>query len=167
MIEMKRCRKCGKEKPREDFYIRRGSPDGLQPRCKDCARVSSRECQARYNQREDVKKRNKEYRHSNPERMMLHAARKRAKKDCIPCTITLKDIVIPEFCPIFGIPLIPGNGSRGPSQDAPSLDRIIPELGYIPGNVQVISIKANTMKGNATAKELMAFAEWVMTNVQA
>ena len=35
-----------------------------------------------------------------------------------------------------------------------SLDCIIPELGYVPGNVAVISRRANTIKNDATIEEL-------------
>lgn len=38
--------------------------------------------------------------------------------------------------------------------DRPSLDRINPDRGYVPGNVQVISFRANTLKNNATREEL-------------
>lgn len=37
---------------------------------------------------------------------------------------------------------------------APSIDKIIPALGYVPGNVMVISLRANTLKNNATLAEL-------------
>ena len=38
--------------------------------------------------------------------------------------------------------------------NSPTLDRIVPELGYVPGNVAVISWKANRLKGNNTDPEL-------------
>lgn len=36
----------------------------------------------------------------------------------------------------------------------PSLDKIIPKLGYVKGNVWVVSNKANRIKSNATIEEL-------------
>lgn len=45
-----------------------------------------------------------------------------------------------------------------------SLDRIIPELGYVPGNVQVISQLANAMKWDSTREERIAFANWVLAS---
>ena len=35
-------------------------------------------------------------------------------------------------------------------------------LGYVRGNVTVMSMKANIMKGDATPEELLQFAEWVL-----
>jgi len=49
----------------------------------------------------------------------------------------------------------------GARPDSPSVDRIRPELGYVPGNVAVISVKANFIKGNATAAEIRLVAEWL------
>lgn len=36
----------------------------------------------------------------------------------------------------------------------PSVDRIIPELGYTKGNVRVISNRANLLKNNASIEEI-------------
>ena len=60
-----------------------------------------------------------------------------------PCTITKDDIFIPSHCPVFGMPLEIGQGV--PTDNSPSLDKIIPALGYIPGNVLVVSNKANIL----------------------
>jgi hypothetical protein len=84
--------------------------------------------------------------------IMLQSARHRAKRDGLPCTIKAQDIQIPERCPVFGIKL--EIGTRKNHEAAPSLDKIIPHLGYIPGNIRVMSHKANWMKNNATLAEL-------------
>lgn len=82
---------------------------------------------------------------------MLREAKRRAKRGGYACTITVADVVVPEFCPLLGIKLARGTAGRVSS---PSLDKIRPELGYVPGNVWVISHRANTLKSNATLREL-------------
>jgi hypothetical protein len=42
-----------------------------------------------------------------------------------------------------------------------SLDRVDLSKGYIPGNIQVMSSKANKMKNDASPDELLSFADWV------
>ena len=66
---------------------------------------------------------------------------------------------IPKICPILGISLVTGVGC--PTEHSPSLDEVVVGEGYVVGNVQVISRKANTMKSNATPEELRRFARWV------
>ena len=95
------------------------------------------------------------FRREYPERKLLRAAKDRAKISGVDCTITLDDIIIPARCPILGKPL------EAKTRYAPSLDRIDPALGYIPGNVWVVSRKANVMKNDATLEELEEFARWV------
>lgn len=79
---------------------------------------------------------------------MVRAAKGRAKKQGVPFDITVEDIVIPEKCPALGIPLN-WNIGRG-KDDSPSLDKIIPNRGYVKGNVAVISARANKIKHNAS-----------------
>ena len=43
--------------------------------------------------------------------------------------------------------------SKGTSPASPSLDQIVPGLGYVKGNVQVISHRANTLKSDGTLEE--------------
>ncbi len=67
---------------------------------------------------------------------------------------------IPKVCPVLGIELYNGPYKAGtgkhPKDHSPSIDRIIPKLGYVKSNVRIISFRANTLKGNATAAELRA-----------
>lgn len=99
----------------------------------------------------------KQWKINNIERYLVQSARNRAKKYSLPFDITHEDVVVPEFCPYLGIKLVPFS-----EWSSPSLDKIIPELGYVKGNIQVISTKANTMKNNATQDELVRFAESVL-----
>lgn len=91
---------------------------------------------------------------------MFIAAKARALKEGIPFSIEEEDIVIPKKCPILNIPLnlkIPERGDRGNNirnYDSPSLDKIIPSLGYVKDNIWVISYRANTIKNNCTFEEI-------------
>ena len=89
---------------------------------------------------------------------MYHNAKHRAKKKGLPFTITIDDIVIPEKCPLLGIDLISTNDKRNPHN--PSLDQVLPGNGYTPDNIQVISSRANWLKGDATLTEM----ETLVTN---
>lgn len=86
---------------------------------------------------------------------MFLAIKNRAKRENILFTISEKDIIIPDICPYLNIP-IKYEGNR---DDSPSLDRINNLLGYIPGNVMVISNMANSMKRDASIKQLLLFSQ--------
>ena len=90
---------------------------------------------------------------------MWRAAKARAEASNLDFNIDLSDIIIPEKCPILGIKLIL-NSSR-PIDESPALDRINNALGYIRGNVVVISSRANRIKSDATASELFAIARFL------
>jgi hypothetical protein len=76
--------------------------------------------------------------------------------------ITYCKSIAPKVCPVFNKVLVFQRGKHGGGPWSPSIDRIDPNLGYIRGNIQIISNKANTMKHNATSEELIAFAKWVL-----
>ena len=85
-------------------------------------------------------------------RTLLKSSKYRAKRDGIRHTLTLADIVVPERCPVLGLLLRKTKGRQGPN--SPSLDRLNPRLGYVRGNVLVVSWRANAIKKDATPREL-------------
>jgi hypothetical protein len=91
--------------------------------------------------------------------VMWCGASKRAKKKKIPFTLTPNDIIIPEYCEVLGIKLEPGRNKVEDS--SPSLDRIDINLGYVKGNVAVISHRANSIKSNGTAEEHRKIANYI------
>jgi hypothetical protein len=90
---------------------------------------------------------------------MRRDAKARAIKQNVPFDLELEDIIILEFCPVLGIKLQQNKEKMG--DDSPTLDKIIPELGYVRGNIAVISLKANRMKGAANLDEINKLANWV------
>lgn len=104
------------------------------------------------------------WRAENRVRIMWLNARRRAIKNGVPFTITVQDIekVWPadNRCPIFGL-AFKVNKKRGPSPDSATLDRVLPELGYVPGNIAIISHKANYIKSDASINEVRRVADWM------
>lgn len=98
---------------------------------------------------------------NNKHSRTLIGAKSRAKKKNIEFDICKKDIEWVTVCPVFGVPLEYGTGF-GPKPFSPSLDRIDSSKGYIKGNVQILSNKANIMKHNASKEELISFAKWIL-----
>jgi hypothetical protein len=97
------------------------------------------------------------YKERNLKSYLVAAAKHRAKKYGIPFDLIPDDFEIPNACPVFGHAFEP------PKKNAwwsPSLDRVIPELGYVKGNIQVISMRANMLKSDATPDELEAVAQY-------
>lgn len=135
-------------------------------KCHECLRIRARKRYAKDPQKDKARRNRhpetlrayeRKHREANPEQYMLRAAVNRAKKAGYVCTITETDIVIPEFCPLLGLKLERGTGRHRPG--SPSLDKIRPELGYVPGNVWVISHRANELKRDATLAELQMLVE--------
>jgi hypothetical protein len=98
----------------------------------------------------------------SPRTKMLYAAKARATKCSLPFNLTLDDIQVPDICPVLGISLAKNSNHCQPN--SPSLDKITPELGYVKGNVRVISHKANTIKNNATVEELKKVLDYLESN---
>jgi hypothetical protein len=180
---MKVCSKCGETKSLSDYYHRKGKAVS---QCKSCVKakikegvennkeaVLRRKKEEYYRNREDrlaqkkinyaedpsAKQRSAEWRKNNREKTLLILARSRAKKQGVPFDLQVEDIEIPINCPILGIPLVFGKGK--PEKGSPTLDKFVPSLGYVKGNVTVISHLANRIKNEASAEEVQKVAEWM------
>lgn len=94
----------------------------------------------------------------------------RARAKGIPFSIELKDIERPEFCPVLGTKLNYGinhNTEETKWKKHPnraSFDKVIPSLGYIPGNVFIISLEANRLKSNASLEQLESLVAYMKRN---
>lgn len=106
--------------------------------------------------RDHRNKRTRDWHRNNPVRSYLLAAKKRARSMRVDFNLTEEDIKFPDICPVLGIPVILEqiDGPRKRTDNTPSLDRIIPELGYVKGNVEMISWRANRLKNDAKLYEI-------------
>lgn len=99
----------------------------------------------------------------NPWYRLWAGAKARAVKKGIPFTIEPTDVydlvANLEVCPVLGIPLCWTNDKM--KDDSPSLDRMVPNLGYVVGNISVISQKANRIKTDATSEEVGKVYSWM------
>jgi hypothetical protein len=106
----------------------------------------------------------KRYYMSRPFYDILKHAEKRAKDRDLPFSITEEylESIWTGVCPVFQVRLnLPSHGGKKISPAKPSLDRLIPDKGYVPGNVIWISFRANQMKSDGTSEELFRVAEWL------
>lgn len=86
-------------------------------------------------------------------------ARKRAKDYNLDFDIDVDYLlsIYPEdnLCPVLEIEMSFRNeGITGPVNNSPSLDRIVPSLGYVKGNVIFVSTLANQIKSSATPDQI-------------
>lgn len=103
--------------------------------------------------------RRQKLRKENPTLNLFRETKKRAKINNIDFNITEEDIIIPTHCPILGIKLAFAKDKA--KENSPSLDRIIPEKGYVKGNCCIISKKANRMKQDNTPETLRAILAYI------
>jgi hypothetical protein len=123
-------------------------------KCLDCHRAKNT-----WYHREGSKEKRNAYELLNARNLLYLAAKSRARKKGREFSIELEDVQIPEKCPVTLKPLIPK------TPDAPSIDRIDNTRGYIKGNVQVISKRANLAKNSLTIAELERLLGLIRSNM--
>lgn len=136
------CKTCGETKEEKHFRKRRGGM--VNTSCRSCVNVKFI---------------------PNPTTAHLNAIRCRAKKANLPFNLTEEDLSIPEVCPVLNIPIHQSWGSVGVDENkdnCPSVDRVIPSLGYVKHNVRVISARANRIKTDSTPQEIKLVYEYTM-----
>jgi hypothetical protein len=145
---MKLCNSCKQTKPFSEFNKSVKNKDNYQTTCKMCCSVV-----------------NEKYKKTKTGHLVqyLSTIKWRAKTKNIPFDLDLEYLisVTTDKCPVFGFDFFWGRMGKNDRKSRPSLDRIIPELGYIKGNVVFISNWANIIKQDATEKELYAVANWL------
>ena len=95
----------------------------------------------------------------NPAKALCQQSKQRATAVGLRFTITPDDLLpLPTHCPVLGLRIkyTPGRGKASPN--SASVDRIDSRKGYVPGNVRVISHRANQLKSSATPVEAFKVA---------
>jgi hypothetical protein len=167
---LKTCTRCYAQLPLTAFSLRKAGLPGLKAACKECSAADTRARYAanpasrlRYAQesrkdpavRRRINDRRNATRHLNPALELWRLAKARARLRGIPFDLEVSDVRVPACCPALGIALRWGCSKRQ-KDESPTLDRVIPALGYVKGNVNVISWRANRIKSDATLAELAA-----------
>lgn len=100
-------------------------------------------------------------------RLITHA-KVRARSLGVPFDLRPEDILFPielGVCEVTGLPFQKADSQRHPF--APSLDRRVPALGYVRGNVQVVLWALNAMRGDWGDEVLLLIAGALQRRVAA
>lgn len=136
-----KCSGCSVEKPATHFSKHKATVIGYDTsQCKEC------------------KKSERQWADLPMEKRIYNRAKARAIKNGLAFNLELSDIVLPDVCPVFNVPF-----EYGHRYWTYSIDRIDPKLGYIKGNIQIISNRANVLKNDATLQEIEKLFLWMQT----
>lgn len=141
----KTCKGCNEHKSSEEFYSNR---KGIHALCKPCYIKRNSEYQSRY-------------RAKNRFAIRMRSCRARAKEKGLPFDLTTEYLeeIWTGVCPAFGVSL--DIKAKKDEQDHAQLDKIIPDLGYVRGNVVWLSQRANRIKDDASVEDLERLLEWL------
>ena len=149
---MKTCKICNVEKPISEFYKRTEDADKRMVLCKPCANARTR----------------KNYRTTKATKpghalQIFNKRKNAAKREGIIFDIDFDYMFsLPsENCPILNMPLSWCELADRPKDNTPSIDKIIPEKGYVKNNVAWVSYRANSLKGNGTLDEHLAIINYI------
>jgi hypothetical protein len=135
------CRRCFEAKNKSEFYYGHV--------CVTCYNKK------RYAEKKDyILAKSKAYHQTeiSHKKRMVYAAKRHAKEKNLPFNLQESDMVIPEFCPVLGIKIRFDNPFND-RDSSPSLDRLVPELGYTKSNTRIICDRANRIKSDGSIEE--------------
>ena len=143
------CKCCLRVLPLSSFPVRNDRSGLLRPYCKQCARDGNK---ARYIS----------HKRNMPFKLKATRAKSRSQSLSVPFGLT------PEYlegiwtgkCPVLGVEIYLVEKDRS-DEFAAELDRFIPALGYVEGNVTFLSRRANRLKNNVTSVELKQLINWM------
>jgi hypothetical protein len=112
----------------------------------------------------------------SPFKAHLIHARRRAKEQQRECTLTLEDLkeqweLQQGLCSYTGLPMVNPETTSAYAKterlwNKASLDRIDSSKGYVPGNIEFVSMMANLCKNGWTKEDVILFCKSVANNWQ-
>lgn len=185
---MRTCRTCSRSFPATPAFFRRAKDctGGISFECRECRSEYVRNYKRKHAERiafqrreqyaadngKAVKQREAKRIAKDPWRSkaqrMLAGMKERAVARNLP--IDLKFFTVPvltiwiannQRCSCCGVEFDVRDRSVANRDRTQSVDRIIPELGYVRGNVAIICWRCNNLKRDATADELQAVVNWM------
>lgn len=147
--DLKRCITCSIEKPLSMFDNR---PD----RGPTSKRTVCTACRA-----EGQRRRYKKHCSEQPFKNKINKAKQRAALHDLPFDLDEEYLrsIWTGVCPVFGVEIFYGQ-DRGLDNTA-ELDKIVPKLGYVKGNVVFLSRRANRLKNDASLEDLKQLVTWM------
>jgi len=158
--QSKVCAICKEDQFLSEYSKNVSASDGLQYRCRTCDLAYQTKRRAdKYDESLEYSRNYQRNRRQNYDyrlQMLINSSKQRAKNKNREHSITVEDIKaiypVDGCCPIFGMKL--EFNQAGFRESSPSIDRIDSTKGYTRDNIQIISWKANRVKGYATVEEL-------------
>lgn len=95
---------------------------------------------------------------------LLYNAKRRAVRGGFPFALTMDDIFWGEACPCCGT--VYSFAPEGGYSSRPSIDKLIPERGYVRDNVVFICVRCNQRKSDMTPKEMYRIADFFWERIR-
>ena len=157
VVDRAQCSTCGEWLPlnSEFFNAQEKSATGYNTSmCRDCCYTYRRQGDSDENTKKWFKERSGK-------------AKYRSEKKGLPFVLKYSDIEYPTHCAVTGLKLTYSlfaekDGKKRPN--AASLDRIDSRLGYVPGNVRIVSWAANWMKGDLSESDFLDVIKSIYDN---
>ena len=100
--------------------------------------------------------------HRNPYKTVFQNARARVLRGGGTWELDFDTFDFPEYCPYLGYKLNYSYGKGKIQHNSPSFDQINAGMGYIKGNVEIVSNRANSMKNDASVDDQIEMAKAVL-----
>jgi hypothetical protein len=163
-VNKKKCRMCQVFKTTDNFYYHPFNSDRLSSLCRECQRADAKRRYAANPTPTKQRSRNRDLvlRRNPRHRLSRMLERIRQLKD-MPCDLTLDYLhglynSQKGLCSFTHRVMTLGEAENGMADiNAMSVDRLEPKLGYVKGNVRLITIQANVAKGRWSITDLMEF----------